>query len=104
MLESRSSSLSGMSFTSLGAYLVRTFSKCVFNCFVCFSTLVVTTPPPFLSRPLYHLSSIALLAGVPLLRVIWCRGNYTKQCRTLFVVMVTIYHPAVCVSTHTSLT
>ena len=44
MLTSRSSSMSGMSSTSLGASLLRVVSKCVFHSCVCFSTLVVTTP------------------------------------------------------------
>ena len=38
MLTSRSSSLSGMSSTSLGASLLRMVSKCVFHTCVCFST------------------------------------------------------------------
>ena len=44
MLTSRSSTLSGMSSTSLGASLLRMVSKCVFHSCVCFSTLVITTP------------------------------------------------------------
>ena len=43
MLTSRSSSLSGMSSTSLGASLLR-MVKCVFHSCVCSSTLVITTP------------------------------------------------------------
>ena len=38
-----SMSLSGMSFTSLGASLLRMVSKCIFHSFVCFSTHVTTT-------------------------------------------------------------
>ena len=44
MLTSRSSSLSGMSSTSLDASLLRMVSKCVFHSCVCSSTLVITTP------------------------------------------------------------
>ena len=44
MLTSRSSSLSGMSSTSLGASLLRMVSKCVFHSCVCSSTLVIATP------------------------------------------------------------
>ena len=44
MLTSRSSSLSVMSSTSLGASLLRMVSKCVFHSCVCSSTLVITTP------------------------------------------------------------
>ena len=58
MLTSRSSSLSVMSSTSLGASLLRMVSKCVFQSCVCFSTLVITTPSAsfigmsqFLKRP-----------------------------------------------------
>ena len=43
MLTSRSSSLSGVSSTSLGASLLRMVSKCVFHSCVCLSTLVITT-------------------------------------------------------------
>ena len=47
MLTSRSSSLSGMSCTSLGASLLRIVSKCVFHSSVCFYTLVITTPSAY---------------------------------------------------------
>ena len=43
-LTSRSSSLSGMSSTSLGACLLRMVSKCVFHSCVCLSTLVINAP------------------------------------------------------------
>ena len=42
MLTRRSSSLSEMSSTPLGASLLRMVSKCVFHSCVCFSTLVIT--------------------------------------------------------------
>ena len=47
MLTSRSSSLSGMSSTSLGVFLLRMVSKCVFHSCVCSSTLVITTPSAY---------------------------------------------------------
>ena len=102
MLKSRSSSLSGMSSTSLGAYLFDGL-EVRFQLF-CLCLYTRYHEPAAVSASSAISSINALLSGVSLLHVIWCRGNYAKQCRTLFVVMVTIYHPAVCVSTHTSLT
>ena len=62
MLTSRPSSFSGMSSTSLGAFLLRMVSTCVFHSCVCSSTLVITTPSAyfigmsqFLKPPAYAL-------------------------------------------------
>ena len=77
MVTSRSSSLSVMSSTSLGASLLRMVSKCVLQSCVCFSTLVITTPSAsfigmsqFLKRPanalaiLYSVAIFCICAAV----------------------------------------
>ena len=73
MLTSRSSSLSGMSSTSLGAFFVRMVSKCVFHSCVCFSTHVITTQSAsFVGMSLFFLKAPASALVISYSVAIFC--------------------------------